>query len=153
MLWNHSLSGNEPIVQVELVKAIFHWLSLICETSQNRFQLASDWDGTTRNYSERRSPWTTVCSYLSTISSKPWSSQFWTQFKQMRTEALKSQDFNGVWTHDLAITVRRSNQLSYEATDVGSWSFVSSNEPVKNECEVIYDMFHIFKLFFCLHVN
>ena len=33
--------------------------------------------------------------------------------------------------------------LSYEATDVGSWSFVSSNEPVKNGCEVIYEMFHI----------
>ena len=34
-------------------------------------------------------------------------------------------------------------QLSYEATDVGSWSlfFVSSNEPVKNGCEVIYEMF------------
>ena len=40
-------------------------------------------------------------------------------------------------------TVRRSNQLSYEATDVGSWSFVSSNEPVKNGCEEIYEMFHI----------
>ena len=26
-------------------------------------------------------------------SSKPWSSQFWTQFKQWRTEAWKSQDF------------------------------------------------------------
>ena len=49
----------------------------------------------------------------------------WTQFKQFRIEALKSQDFNGVWTCDLAIPVRRSNQLSYEATDVGSWSFVS----------------------------
>ena len=39
-------------------------------------------------------------------------------------EAWKSQDFNkyfnGVWTLDLAIPVRRSNQLSYEATDVGS---------------------------------
>ena len=34
-------------------------------------------------------------------------------------EAWKIQDFNGVWTCDLAITVRRSNQLSYEATDVG----------------------------------
>ena len=39
------------------------------------------------------------------------------QFKQLRTEAWKSQDFNGVWTHGLAIPVRRSNQLSYEATD------------------------------------
>ena len=61
-------------------------------------------------------------------SSKPWSSQLWTQFKQLRKEAWKSQDFNGVWTRDLAILVRRSNQLSYEATDVGSWSFVSSNK-------------------------
>jgi len=24
-----------------------------------------------------------------------------------------------------------------------SWSFVRSNEPVRNECEVIYEMFHI----------
>ena len=35
-------------------------------------------------------------------------------------EAWKSQDFNGVWTRDLVKPVRRSNQLSYEATDVGS---------------------------------
>ena len=26
----------------------------------------------------------------------------------------KLQDFNGIWTCDLAIPVRRSNQLSYE---------------------------------------
>ena len=76
-------------------------------------------------------------------SSKLWSSQLWTQFKQLRREAWKSQDFNGVWTRDLVIPVRRSNQLSYEVTDVGSWSFVSFNEPVKNGCEVIYEMFHI----------
>ena len=50
-------------------------------------------------------------------SSKPWPSQFWTQFKQLRREAWKSQDFNGVWTRDLAIPVRRSNQLSYEVMD------------------------------------
>ena len=43
------------------------------------------------------------------------------------------QDLNGVWTRDLAIPVRRSNQLSYEATDVGSWSFAGSNGPVRNE--------------------
>ena len=76
-------------------------------------------------------------------SSELWSLQLWTQLKQLRTEAWKSQDFNGVWTRDLAIPVRRSNQLSYEATDVGSLSFVSSNEPVKNGCEVIYEMFDI----------
>ena len=70
-------------------------------------------------------------------SSKLWSSQFWMQFKQLRIEAWRSQDFNGLWTCDLAIPVRCSNQLSYEATDVGSWSFVSSNEPVRNGCEEI----------------
>ena len=53
---------------------------------------------------------------------KLWSSKLWTQFLQLRREAWKNQDFNGVWTRDLAIPVRRSNQLSYEATDVGSWS-------------------------------
>ena len=37
----------------------------------------------------------------------------------------------------------RSNQLSHEAIDVGSWSFVGSNEPVRNECEVIYEIIHI----------
>ena len=35
-------------------------------------------------------------------------------------EAWKIQDFNGVWTRDLVISVWRSNQLSYEATDIGS---------------------------------
>ena len=62
---------------------------------------------------------------------------------QLRIQAWKSQDFNVVWTRDLAIPVRRSHQLSYQATDVGRWSFMSSNEPVKNGCEVIYEMFHI----------
>ena len=30
-------------------------------------------------------------------SSKLWSSQSWTQFKQLRIEVWKSQDFNGLW--------------------------------------------------------
>ena len=76
-------------------------------------------------------------------SSKVWSSQLWTKFKQLRIEAWKIQDFNGVWTRDLTLPVRRSNQVSYEATDAGNWSFVGSNEPVRNECEVIYEIFHI----------
>ena len=75
-------------------------------------------------------------------SSKLWSSQLWTQFKQLRIGPWKGQDFHGVWTRDLAIPVRRSNQLSYEATDVGSWSSVGSNKPVRNECELIYEIFH-----------
>ena len=36
-------------------------------------------------------------------------------------EACKSQDFNGFWTRDLKIPVRDPNQLSHEATDIGSW--------------------------------
>ena len=43
---------------------------------------------------------------------KLWSSQLWAQFLQLRREAWKIQDFNRVWTRDLAIPVRRSNQLS-----------------------------------------
>ena len=43
--------------------------------------------------------------------------------------------------------VRHSNQLSYEATDVGSWSFEGSNVPVLNESmnKMIYEMNHILK--------
>ena len=64
---------------------------------------------------------------------KKWWSQ-WTQFMQLRKEAWKKmqkqkqkqkneiQDFNGVWTGDLAITGAMLYQMSYEATDVGSRS-------------------------------
>ena len=58
-------------------------------------------------------------------------------------EAWKKQDFTRVWTRNFPILVERSNQLSYEATVVGSWSFVGPKEPVRNECEVIYEIFHI----------
>ena len=47
------------------------------------------------------------------------SSQLWTQFLQLRTEAWNIQDFNGVWTRDLIIPVRRSHKPRYEATDTG----------------------------------
>ena len=43
----------------------------------------------------------------------------------------KIQDFNGVWTRDLAITGAMLYQLSYEATDVGSRSIVGSYVRVK----------------------
>ena len=60
-----------------------------------------------------------------------WSSQ-WTQFMQLRNETLKKiQDFNGIWTRDLAITSAMLYQLSYEATDVESGSVVGSYVPVK----------------------
>ena len=54
---------------------------------------------------------------------------------QLRKEAWKKkkklQDFNEVWTRDLAITGAMLYQLSYEATDVGSRSIVGSYVPVK----------------------
>ena len=51
---------------------------------------------------------------------------------QLRKDAWKKiQDFNGVWTRDLAITSAMLYQLSYEATDVGSRSIVGSYVPVK----------------------
>ena len=39
----------------------------------------------------------------------------------------------------------QANQLSYEATDGGNWSFVGSNVPVMNESmdEMIYEINHI----------
>ena len=49
-------------------------------------------------------------------SNELWSSQLWTQILQLRMKAWKIQDFNGFWT----LSVRRSDQLKYEATDVGS---------------------------------
>ena len=30
-----------------------------------------------------------------------------------------------------------------ETTAIGSWSFVGPREPVRNDCEVIYEIFHI----------
>lgn len=64
---------------------------------------------------------------------KLWSSQLLTQFLLERREAWKIHDpVNTVLTHDLAIPVRRSDQLSFDATDVGNWSFVGFNVPVRN---------------------
>mgnify|MGYP006896111697 FL=1 len=62
-------------------------------------------------------PIVTIVMILSKLSHRCYERNF----NKFRIEAWKSQDFNGVWTRDLAIPVQRSNQLSYEATDVGSW--------------------------------
>ena len=63
--------------------------------------------------------------FVNTImkANEEWSSQLWTPRICAYLRSLKKiQDFNGFWTLDLAIPVRRSssNQLSYEATDVFS---------------------------------
>ena len=51
----------------------------------------------------------------------------------MYIEAWKIQDFNGVWTRNLAIREVRSNQLRSEATDERNRLFVGSIVPVVNE--------------------
>ena len=54
------------------------------------------------------------------------------------------QDFGEVWTRDLAIPVWCSNQLSYEAIDVGSRSVVGSYVPVKEmNVNDVYEINHI----------
>ena len=85
--------------------------------------------------------------------SEPWSSQLWTQFKKSCTEARQNQDSNGVWTRDLAILVRRSNQLSYEATEVGNFSLAVSIKTVRNEYKVLYEIFHILNCGFWSQVS
>ena len=67
-------------------------------------------------------------------SNEEWSSQLWTQFMQLCKKPEKNNSrLNGVWTRDLAIPVRCSNQLSYEATDVGSWSIMCSYVPLEKK--------------------
>ena len=66
------------------------------------------------------------------MKTDPRSCEVQRNYMQLCKEAWKKiQDFNGVCTHDLAIPVWHSNQLSYEATDVGSRSIVGSYVPVK----------------------
>ena len=51
---------------------------------------------------------------------KKWSSQ-WTQFMQLHKEAWKKiQDFNGVWTRDLAIPVRCSTSWAMKPLTLGA---------------------------------
>ena len=88
------------------------------------------------------------------FSNGEWSTRLWTQLMQLHKKPEKKiQDFNTIWTCDLAIPVQCSNQLSYEATDVGSWSImclvrashwyhkVTGSNPV----EVLYFFFRLLK--------
>ena len=72
-------------------------------------------------------------------------SQWWAQISIASRSLKNFQDFNGISTRDLAIPVRCSNQLSYEATDVGSWSLLSSQLPVISNYEwKIYMKYNIY---------
>ena len=56
-------------------------------------------------------------------SNEEWSSQLWSQFFQLRKEAWKTQDFNGAWTRDLAIPVRRSTNWATKPLTLGAGQF------------------------------
>ena len=50
--------------------------------------------------------------------------------------------------------MQRSNELSYEATDLGGWLFVGSYVPVMSESmdEVLCEMNHILNCFTLFHI-
>ena len=62
--------------------------------------------------------------FLMSLLSELWSSQLWTQFKQLRIEAWKSQDFNGVWTRDLAMII--AHLISTPQFNIWNISYITS---------------------------
>ena len=55
------------------------------------------------------------------FSNGEWSTQLWMQLMQLHKKPeMKIQDFNTIWTCDLAIPVQCSNQLSYEPLMLGA---------------------------------
>ena len=74
---------------------------------------------------------------------KLWSSQLWTQFSQLRREAWKIQDFNGVWTRSFHTGIARSRVQ----TPLKSWIFQASLRNCENcvhNCEDhSFTWFHI----------
>ena len=74
---------------------------------------------------------------------KKWSSQ-WTQFMQLRKEAWKKiQDFNGVWTRDLAIPVRCSTNWAMKPLTLGAGQLWVHMFPWKKWELMIYEINHI----------
>ena len=68
-----------------------------------------------------------------------------TQFKQLRKEAWKKkiQDFNGVWTRDLAIPVRCSTNWAMKPLTLGAGQLWVHMFPWKKWVLMIYEMNHI----------
>ena len=74
---------------------------------------------------------------------KKWSSQ-WTQFMQLHKEAWKKiQDFNGVWTRDLAIPVRCSTNWAMKPLTLGAGQLWVHMFPWKKWVLMIYEINHI----------
>ena len=74
---------------------------------------------------------------------KKWSLQL-TQFMQLRREAWKKiQDFNGVWTRDLAIPVRCSTNWTMKPLTLGADQLWVHIFPWKKWVLMIYEMNHM----------
>ena len=74
---------------------------------------------------------------------KKWSSQ-WTQFMQLRKEAWqKIQDFNGVWTRDLATPVRCSTNWAMKPLTLEEGQLWVHMFPWKKWVLMIYEINHI----------
>ena len=67
------------------------------------------------------------------LASQRWNDHIWNCGYEIKWSYDPRSYERKFWTRDLAIPVWHSNQLSYEATEVGSWSFVGSNVPVRDE--------------------
>ena len=74
---------------------------------------------------------------------KKWSSR-WTQFMQLRKETWKKiQDFNEVWTRDLAIPVRCSTNRAMKPLTLGAGQLWVHMFPWKKWVLMIYEINHI----------
>ena len=77
---------------------------------------------------------------------KKWSRQ-WTQFMQnycvKKPEKKKIQDFNGVWTRDLAIPVRCPTNWAMEPLMLGAGQLLVHMFPWKKWVLMIYEINHI----------
>ena len=78
---------------------------------------------------------------------KLWSSQLWEQFLQLRREAWKFRTSTGFEPVTSRFWCDAISNWAMKPTDVGSWSFVGSNGPVRNESMmkwymkwIIYDL-------------
>ena len=69
------------------------------------------------------------------------SSQLWTQFKQLRIEAWKSQDFNGVWTSYCCLTSRFHVDSKIQIIEQLGLVWITKCDSCKEKCMCIILVF------------
>ena len=76
-------------------------------------------------------------------SSEEWSSQLWTWFMQLcKKPEKKIQDFNGIWTFDLAILVWFSKQThNWPAPNISDWCWKIMEEILKKFVWVVSEIY------------